>query len=285
MIRILKDYLYGFVGLTASIITIILFTNNLYPALSADGRVAVLFIGGLFIWFFFENVYLKIRWGRERRYAQTLVYIADGFSEIHNLYRKNITVDNAVGALTHLCDNLAQTFTLITGTKCRASVKILTREDNALKAITFCRNRDPINNPKNNTIKHWLDKNTDFLEVFDKIDAPGGAYFFSNLLPFRYGYQNTSFEVYKGKPDNNLLLRYLRWTLPYRSTIVMPICPCSEQNQKMLVGFLCIDSAPILAFKADYDVPLLEGVADGIYNLIRDAADALPSPGESAEGN
>tara|TARA_R110002096_G_scaffold394610_2_gene589904 strand:- start:1811 stop:2689 length:879 start_codon:yes stop_codon:yes gene_type:complete len=276
MFRILKDYIYSFIGLVGSITTLVLFFGEFYPTLSADGRLAVIFIATLFSWFFLENLYLKIKWGRERRYAQTVNILADGFSEIHKLYRSKSDVRETIHACSLLCDNLAEAFTVITGTKCNASIKVLSKgEDEAgslkAKAITFARNRNRERNPKPNKVKHWIDKNTDFNEILENIDSPSGGHFFANSLVFRYGYLNTSFSVYSELPDDkNPILRYWRWPLPYKSTIVVPICPSSEPNSMNLAGFLCVDSLNMFAFKKDYDVSLIRGVADGLFNIISD---------------
>ncbi len=66
------------------------------------------------------------------------------------------------------------------------------------------------------------------------------------------------------------LLRNWKWPLPYKSTIVVPICPIEENTLAGLVGFLCVDSTRNLAFKKDYDVELLLGIAEGIYNTVRE---------------
>ncbi len=275
MFRIFRDYIYAFIGLAASLITLKLYIEIYYPSLSQDAKVAVSFICILFMWFFLENIYMKAKWGRERKYAQTIGFIADGFSEIHKLSREEPNVKSTVHACTSLCNQIAESYTLITGTKCNACIKILASDKDEsnninLKAVTFARSHDSARNPKSNTTKHWLNKNTDFLTIFENIDSPKGAYFFSNTLPFRYGYQNTSFDVYGKEPDNNPIVRYWRWALPYKSTIVMPICPSQEQTTSTLIGFLCVDSTKIGAFRKNYDVQLLAGVADGIYNCIKE---------------
>lgn len=273
MFRVARDYLYSLVGILASIVTLILFMYQFDARLSKDGRVAIYFIGTLLIWYFIESLYLKVRWGRERRYAQTIAIIAGGFGEIHRLHREGANIERAVVACEKLCDSVASAFTIITGTKCNACIKTMTYEDDCngakrAKAITFARSRDQSRNPKANNVRHWIDKNTDFLTILEKIDTPRGEYFFSNSLVFRFGYQNTSFDVYGKIPDNNWLFRYWRWPLPYKSTIVVPICPSASPASSNLVGFFCVDSREVGAFKKDFDVALIEGVADGVFNTI-----------------
>jgi hypothetical protein len=68
----------------------------------------------------------------------------------------------------------------------------------------------------------------------------------------------------------NWLIRQLSWPLQYRSTIVVPLLPLSanDQNEDALRGFLCIDSPRMVAFYEQYDVEILKGLADGLYNKI-----------------
>lgn len=282
MFRIITDYLYSFLSIVAAIVTILLFWEQISKSVGGDARLAIFLITALFLWHFFENLYLKVRWGRERKYAQALAYVSDGFSEVHNLGRQQaVSIEAVKRACERLCDSLAKTFSLITGTKCNASIKILIEDvdennHSKLRAVTFSRSTDMMRNPKRNFIKHWLDQNTDFLMIFDSIDKPARANFFSNSLPIRFGYNNTSFKMYRGDPpDNNLVLRYWRWPLPYKSTIVVPICPSSEQSKKTLIGFLCVDSERVGAFSPSYDITLLSGVADGIYNLLARESEQL----------
>ena len=98
----------------------------------------------------------------------------------------------------------------------------------------------------------------------------------SNQLPFLFDYKNSSLELYDDYADEKaffpfkVFLRYWRWPLPYKSSIVVPICPgiSTERSKETLLGFLCVDSPRLFAFKREFDVDIMNGVADGLYNVI-----------------
>lgn len=71
-------------------------------------------------------------------------------------------------------------------------------------------------------------------------------------------------------PVHQDFLRVWRWPLPYRSAIVVPICPgiSAKRMPSELIGFLCVDSPRLGAFKKQFDTEVMIGVADGIYNVI-----------------
>jgi len=280
MFRILADYILTIITGIVAVATIYGFFEKFFPLLSQDARFAVGFIIFLFAIFFFNYTRVKIKWGRKSKYADTMSNITSGFSAIHQLERADeINIDAAVNASKTLCNEIATAYTVITGTKCSASIKLLEKDVDELgniraKAITFARSNSPIRNPKDNNIKHWIDKNTDFLNIMEKIDEPRKYYFFNNNLPMKPRYQNTSFDIYDNPNiERNIVMNYIKWPLPYKSTIVVPICPCNEPNKNTLVGFLCLDSANLWAFKKKYDVELLTGLADGIYNLMKEVSE------------
>lgn len=287
MFRIIRDYLYSLIGIIIALATLETFVTTFFPKFSTDTLFAVSFIIVLFVWFFAENIFIKIKLGRRSKYAETITNITNGFSEIHKITRnKKIEISHAVHASERLCNEIAIAFTVITGTKCNVSIKLLEKNENGngrLKVIDFARNQDGSRNPKKNSVDHWIDANTDFASILDKIDHPKSSYFYCNTLPVRSGYQNTSFAVYSSsEQESNPFLSYWRWPLPYKSTIVVPICPCDEPSTDNLLGFLCVDSIKLGAFKKNYDIALLSGVADGIFNLMQEISEL---EGENIEIN
>ena len=58
--------------------------------------------------------------------------------------------------------------------------------------------------------------------------------------------------------------------MPYKSTLIVPIVPliANEQSLDAIRGFLCADSPNEGIFNKYYDVEIMKGVADGIYNQI-----------------
>jgi hypothetical protein len=232
-----------------------------------DATAGVIFLGVLSLCFYGQLIFVKFKADRQIRYGQTLSIINDGFSTIHELERKNDypSADSYIPGFNSLCEKISHAFSIITATACHVTIKIVVFENGRPKVQTFCRSSKS-RFCSGKKVDHWIDKNTDFLEVFENIGKRSGYFFFSNRLPFLFDYQNTSFEIH-GKPSNNLFMRLWKWPLPYKSTIVVPICP-ENPTKDDLVGFLCVDSKAIGSFKKEYDVDLLLGVSSGIYNLI-----------------
>lgn len=58
--------------------------------------------------------------------------------------------------------------------------------------------------------------------------------------------------------------------ISYQSEMVAPILLANKPFDSSFLGFLCVDCEIENAFSKDYDMPILKGVADGIYELITD---------------
>lgn len=234
------------------------------------------------------------------KYAKIISKINLGLAKINEIIRfPNITSDNLDDIsnnliklypqltkedtrkiLIELCTTMADVFKEITDSDCSICIKIVKFSKNSEKktdyeVYTLCRDRNHIdsrNLPALENVKHIIEKNTDFNNILINLDNRKGKYFFSNNLPARYEYQNTSFEVYgKIPPDLSYEERYEQWTLPYKSTIITPICPniAEERTQEKILGFFCVDSEKIDIFNEDYDPNILIGISDAIYNLIK----------------
>ena len=282
MLRLIFSYVYTLIALTAAIVTLLLYNKNLFGTLSEDGKLGVYFIGTFAFIFFFESIIYKIKVGRNSRYSESLTLLNKGFENIHKIARENnVTTDSIVASLENLCTQLAQAFTNITASRCSVCIKILSegkaKNKGKLKIETLCRDLYSKSDRSIVDIKeHLVEKNTDFLTILKDIDKPSGKYFISNQLPFRFDYQNSSFEFYNDCPDEGtflffkIFLRYWRWPLPYKSTIVVPICPgiSTERSKETLLGFLCVDSPRLFVFKKFFDIDIMNGVADGLYNVI-----------------
>lgn len=279
MFRILREFLYAFIGLLGGLVSIWLFAREVVPELPGNVTFAVAFVGAFGLYYFVENMYLKVKWGRNSKYGQALSIINEGLEGVHELNRQNPSVEKAVTEFRALCDDAAKAFSLVTGTNCCISIKVLIWDEDTyrnikLRTVTFC--RDSYSQKKrleNRNVKHWLDGNQDFLQIVESLNTPSNHVFFSNILPFLYDYRNTSFQVY-GSPQLArsdllpfmVLLRYWMWTLPYRSTIVVPIAPRRRRTDEDLIGFLTVDSPKIFAFRRGYDVDLMYSIADSIYD-------------------
>lgn len=290
MLKTFYQYVSGLLTLIASIIALIFYFLDVN--LSADGKFALYLISFFALTFFIENLYLRVSLKRRASYGDALPYINDGFKEIHELIRCNkLESDLIIAYLEKLCSELVSAFQIITGVKCAVCIKLLRISNEEQKATldnigvyTLIRdhnsksNRDFAVQDKEN----FLIDNTAFLSIFNHLGLPKGNYFFSNMLPLYKEYKNISFKHY-GEPYSKKILilgkviRYIRWTLPYKSTIVVPICPGIQKQkiQNNFHGFLCVDSNRPFAFRRSYDTDLMMGVSDGIYNIIKNLKSLL----------
>jgi hypothetical protein len=269
MLRFIAGFIISTLGLVSAVIAVYEYVLKELNLLNQDATAGVIFLGALSFLLYSQLVYVRLKSDRQIRYGQTLSMINDGFSLIHELEGVDgeLGADKFMPAFTSLCEKLAHVFSMITATACRVTIKTVVFDEPSGRpeVKTFCRSNK--SNFTSDKSRHWIDKNTDFSDIFEKIGDIRGGFFMSNRLPFLFDYQNTSFEIC-GKPSSNPLLRLWKWPLPYKSTIVVPICPETNPTTENLVGFLCVDSKAIGAFKKEYDVDLLMGVASGLYNLM-----------------
>lgn len=278
-----RQSVFAILGIVSAIIGIWFFYASAWGITSNDGKIAVLILGLLFLWYFLENRFIQFRTTRDARYAAVVPILSAGFSEVHEYTRSSHDLGKAAVALEHLCSAVSQAMTLITGTNCSVSVKVLVNDTYnggpRIRAHTFCRSSRQGRDTATFPVLHWVDENSDFRYIVEKIDNEKECYFFGNNLPWRYDYRNTSFEIY-GSPSHNMFMRYWRWKLPYRSTIVVPIAPSTHSVRGNLLGFLCVDSARSMAFRYSHDVALMQGVADAVYNVLS----PLPEADRVTEG-
>lgn len=276
MLRVLKDYIYSLLGIIGALLAVYGIYREIWAELPGpDYKFTIYVVGFVAVWYFLESIYLKARWGRSSKYGPCVELISEGFAEIHKFERTDPTdISEGVRACERLCTCVGKAFTNITGTVCHVSVKVLSLDEHDqanpdVKILTFCRDSYPGRKiARSSNAGNFVKDNTDFLEVLNNFERRGARYFFSNKLPVLYGYRNSSFEHYKKLESHFWLMRIWRWPLPYRSTIVVPICPADDPDKGSLIGFLCVDSKSMFAFKKDYDVALLTGIAEGLYNVL-----------------
>jgi hypothetical protein len=183
---------------------------------------------------------------------------------------------------------IADAFTQITGSPCAVSIKIITPNDKTCVRTLY---RDPlsyVNRSITDGVDYSITDNTAFDYIQRKFPFTDKVpYFFSNSLPFEKHYNNHSTSIYARRQwkwaqfCNNRWhfspMRYLTWPLPYKSTIVAPVCPCIpfQRTQDNLIGFLCVDSPNLRAFKEPGDADLLIYVAADLYPLLKVRASSI----------
>lgn len=213
-----------------------------------------------------HNKFIDSIWG------DAIKYLKDAYADIHALERTtNATQRDYLQALEKICNVLKRIFDKKTGLDCSVSIKLAVSIDDLgpvdpLQSFQFkniCRDSEHYerNNEKYNSVVHTLLKNTPYIECINNLGKANNKYaYINNNIPASQGYQNSSTEAY-------------RHGLPYKSELVYPIIPIkrisSKNNYADFLGFICIDCPEVNQFDAEkYDVPLIEGVVDSIYNSI-----------------
>ena len=233
--------------------------------------------------------------GRLHRYAET-VYYYHYVNHILRDYTAQIvhadTCDrNLDDLLADVLTAIATCFSIVTGKQCRCCIKNMNKDQEIIDV-----KRDNVSAAQaesqsilgRNDVRHTLEKNTDFYNLWYAEDGCKRAYLSNDLRDdYRYcRYRNSSFEVL-GAPQIGSFLGYTyveRWTLPYRSALVLPIRYISEfrlPSKKdadrqdanphwKCWGFLCIDCNSSNVFDPRYSVELGGAFADLLYSLFNE---------------
>lgn len=216
--------------------------------------------------------YFVHSYARKARYAEAMRCVHDAVHELRNTtaYLKQCKLKDLsyeYAAFTkHLqgtLDAMSTAFTLVTGTKCRAAVKIMGgQNDQGLHVKTLCRDS---NSEKHCKCKddiegqeHLISQNTDYNMIMHN----GRNYFLHNSLNDDPNYLNSSKQHYKGK-------------LPYAASIVLPIRLVKlvsegtiKKPRQKVIGFLAIDSSSRKTFTEKYDVQMGATIADAMYPVL-----------------
>ncbi len=226
---------------------------------------------------------------KNEMYKLAFKEINHAYLHIHKLNRTKGSTKDYVTALSNFCTHIADTFKNITGDECCVCIKYTSfvntenskSGEQEIAVKTLCRDVRSFHDRGNqdNGSVHLLKHNTDFEEVFKKITEQHNKCYFSNSLPKVHIYENTSFIKY-GEESHKPFGQYTKpderskaWKLPYRSTIVAPICPDVDERKKgeenkYVQGFLCIDSKKEEIFDLITDVEIILGCAYGLYNIV-----------------
>lgn len=209
---------------------------------------------------YWHNIYVDSIWG------SAIVTLKNAYSEIHQLRQKEEFSDKEfVAVMLRFCDALKTIFDNKTKSNCCVSIKVTVSENDSLETLVLknlCRdshhqNRDT---EQYKSIQHTIIGNTAYTKIVLKILKGNQKHlaYINNDIPNSNDYENTSKECYTDG------------ILPYQSELVYPIVPIkgNEISRKRLKGFICIDcNKPNKFDEKRYDIPMIEGVADGIYDL------------------
>ncbi len=198
---------------------------------------------------------------RESVYGNAIILLKEAFAKIHGLRRKgNFSDKDLMETLRFLCNKLQELFQKKTGSNCCVSIKVPVRgsiTENA-SVHNLCRDSNHIDRDTDQykKVDHTIIGNTPYRVIVNNVLRKNGNYhYLNNNIPNTKDYHNTSKEVYK----NGIL--------PYKSEIVVPIMSFGVNNNFDILGFLCVDCEKENVFDEKYDPHMLEGVADGVYDL------------------
>lgn len=228
--------------------------------------IAIFFVRFLYFFLievvvYIHNTYVDSIWGK------AIVELKDAYAIMHYL-RKQETIDDVIfmNSMCAFCDILKGIFDRKTKADCCVSIKVPSGQFSSIEAwelTNLCRDASHRNRDTNDyeRTKHTVIGNTPFSVIVSKllgIKHEEKAFYLNNDIPGTKDYRNTSVDVYqKG--------------LPYQSELVYAIIPIKsdDKHRYELVGFLCIDCNKKGAFDENrYDLPMVEGIVDGIYDII-----------------
>ena len=219
-----------------------------------------------FILILFANIFKHLHSVfRESRYGEAIIILKDAFSQIHWLRKTDYNEVDLMQTLIKLCDNLQKLFKNKNLCNFSVSIKISTtsKMDARASLKNLCRDSEhkvKRETPNYLSVDHTIIGNTAFSKVLSRVtrDFAKTKYYINNDIPSDAEYENTSKEVYEDG------------VLPYKSEIVVPIMPLhfTDKDNWEILGFLCVDCDEKNKFDEKYDVAIIEGVADGIYDIL-----------------
>jgi|JI7StandDraft_1071085.scaffolds.fasta_scaffold20616_4 hypothetical protein len=205
-------------------------------------------------------------------YGDAIIILKENFASTH-YYRKSPghNDDEFMKSMMLFCNGLKEIYDKILKSETSVSIKVPIRDTGVKEQTTLMNLTRDAKHISRDTqqykdLKHTIIGNTPFSYCLSKVvnNSKEKAYI-NNKVNETENYNNTSRECYgDGK-------------LPYNSELVYPIVPIINESKTNSIchGFICIDSVKQDAFKSKYDVAILEGVADGIYDLISERNNSI----------
>jgi hypothetical protein len=213
---------------------------------------------------------------QESFFGDAIILLKDAFAKINhfrkseNLKRHQQPGDyefsdvNFMETMIFLCNSLKEIFNKRNGKKFSVSIKVpLSGHVNESTALqNLC--RDPEHNARDTELykstKHTIIGNTPFRKITNSIlnGDRKKFHYINNDIERTEDYDNSSKECH----PNGIL--------PYKSELVYPIVPQIWQDNKSYEchGFICLDCDQKNGFQSKYDVAMIQGVADGIYDIL-----------------
>lgn len=228
---------------------------------------------------------------RKERYVNTLEKLQAIGSQIKDLNtylgrqsERGDAVDTAslktisITSLQRVLDDFSDIFSMVTGTICRTTIKLIFVERDTIYVYTLTRDSQSAavnaryDKERYDKRQDKLEENDDFSAIWDQRIE----YFIENNLPARRDYHNTSFLVYGARPTGtSIITRWFAsvgWNLPYRSAMVFPIRQLGPttggEDEAGCIGFVTVDSAFRRVFKPRFDGPLGATVANALFHPV-----------------
>lgn len=237
--------------------------------LAVPGAIVAIYICALVTALIVLLLRQERRYLREARYAPALLTMRRAYSELATASWTLYHDDNSQEAfrlrIRESLRWLAEAYTLVTGSQCRACIKLISVNDSTdgnkhdVVVSTFCRDNESGEPPRH--VPDRIGENTDFRQIFTE----NAAYFFSNdlIAQLKKGYKNSHWhedDIAKGN-------------LAYQATIVWPIertvtAGTTQPAERQVLGFLCVDTKQTGAFQQTYDDALGASFAQALYLVI-----------------
>lgn len=216
-------------------------------------------------------------------YGESIIILKEIFSNFHFLRKQEaIERKQMMTCLIYLCNGLKELFEKRFNNNYSVCIKVLGPDSDLenltvyAEVVTLCRDEKSYRRRSvPNGVKHNIFDNTCFNEIFHNIDNPDRSHYLNNDLVEDKYYKNSSYNIYGELPNSCQTTEDRRrsWTLPYKSELVVPITPVTTgtnvERKKQFLGYLCVDCNEIDSFHNKYDIEMLKGVADGIFDIIK----------------
>ena len=224
---------------------------------------------------------------RESVYGNAIVLLSQAYANIHSNRYKELETTEVKTILVDFCDKIRDIYEFKTKSKCSVSIKIminLPESDSSIsydtQVVNLVRDSSCLNRYTNEyeRVKHNIANNTCFQRIVAKFfsNKYNEMFFLSNDIPSIDDYDNSSFQLYPKYTDNLTKTEKSRrkhYPLEYRSELVVSLAPLKieEKINFPILGFLCVDCQleNQQVFDSKYDIPLMQGVADGLYDFIK----------------
>ena len=271
LLGISKENVFKLVGYIASFITLL----TIIPHEIKPPVVAWTF-SFTYIFFLFLSIWREFFISRQLRYA----FVMGDFHRIsHNIRDLRLKLWDILNSnsgnrfseefflkeIISILTDMSSMFTLLTGTSCRATIKVVKKSGEKVYICTLARDEkswsDLVHEEDKKRCednKDPLEKNSDFYFLYYKYGERGKRWFFSNDLTSLSNYSNSRI---------NGVINKKNWNLPYVSTIVWPIQGKIEGSRYCL-GFLCIDSPIKNVFVESSDGEVGSAVADMLFDVL-----------------